>query len=35
MECLVANGVECRRQEGGLDWLPYLSGYDLRFGPPL
>ena len=35
MECLVANGVDYRRHEGGLDWLPCLSGCDMRFLAPL
>ena len=34
-ECLAANGMECRYQDGGLDWIPCLGGRDLADGPTL
>ena len=34
-KCLVANGMECRYQDGGLDWIPCLGGRDRADGPTL
>ena len=31
-KCLVANGMECRYHDGGLDWLPCLGGRDFADG---